>query len=398
MCAPRTGLDRRRRRLNVLDLFSGIGGFSLGLERAGMTTVAFCEFDDKCRRVLTKNWPGVPQYTDVKTLTGEQLVKDGIETIDLICGGFPCQGFSVAGKRKGIEDDRYLWPEYFRLVKEVRPTWVFAENVTGIINMALDIVLVDLESEGYACQTFVIPACAVDAPHRRDRVWIVGYSDSSDDRAKRRIQEGSRTESSGSGQDASVPFANPDHIERTEPGSQHERTQESERSGRVRLDARAVVGNAAGEGLQVRRRHGRHSGETKNGTRLEQKSERRGETLADTSDARLQRTEGKGSTKKERRPGRHSTQRSDDVSDTYGGRRSSRVPGQEPGQEGNAREPNDDRHQRNGWTGESNWSVEPGMGRVVDGFPGRVDRLKQLGNSVVPQIIEVIGNAILESE
>ena len=159
--------------MKILDLFSGIGGFSLGLERAGMETVAFCEFDKKAQLVLKKHWPDVPIYNDVRTLNYEQLRKDGIETIDLICGGFPCQPFSVAGKRKGEEDDRHLWPEYFRLIQEIRPRWIIGENVAGLINMGLDQVLSDMEGEGYTCQAFIVPACAVNAPHRRDRVWII---------------------------------------------------------------------------------------------------------------------------------------------------------------------------------------------------------------------------------
>ena len=163
--------------MRVLDLFSGIGGFSLGLERAGMETVAFCEYDKKCRQVLKKHWPDVPQYEDVRTLTKEQLDNDGITDIGLICGGYPCQPFSTAGKRQGEADDRALWKEYFRLVKEIRPTWVIAENVAGHISMGIDNVLADLEGEDYAVQTFVIPACAVDAWHRRDRAWIIAHTD-----------------------------------------------------------------------------------------------------------------------------------------------------------------------------------------------------------------------------
>ena len=159
--------------MKVLDLFSGIGGFSLGLERAGMTTAAFCEFDEKCRKVLAKHWPDVPQYTDVRTLTGEQLEKDGITDIGLICGGYPCQPFSFAGKRQGTADDRHLWPEFARLIGEIRPDWVIAENVAGHIDMGLDSVLADLASLGYTAEPYVIPAVAVGAFHRRDRVWIV---------------------------------------------------------------------------------------------------------------------------------------------------------------------------------------------------------------------------------
>ena len=155
--------------MNVLDLFSGIGGFSLGLERAGMKTIAFCEKDKFCQKVLKKHWPDVPVFEDIAKLKGEMIH----ETIDLICGGFPCQPFSVAGKRKGKEDNRHLWPEMFRIIQETNPSWVIGENVAGIINLELEQVCTDLEGEGYEVQPFIIPACAVNAPHRRDRIWII---------------------------------------------------------------------------------------------------------------------------------------------------------------------------------------------------------------------------------
>jgi len=155
--------------VKVLDLFSGIGGFSLGLERAGMETVAFCENDKFCQKVLAKHWPNVPVHNNIEELDGREYKG----TVDLICGGFPCQPFSVAGQQRGKEDDRALWPEMLRVIREVEPAWIIGENVPGIINMELDNVLSDLEGAGYSCQTFVIPACAVDAKHRRDRVWII---------------------------------------------------------------------------------------------------------------------------------------------------------------------------------------------------------------------------------
>ncbi len=151
----------------VLDLFSGIGGFSLGLERTGgFKTVAFCEIDPFCQKVLNKHWPDTPIYEDVRNLE-----HDG--PIDVITGGYPCQPFSIAGKRQGAEDDRHLWPAMFGLIKKHRPTWVIGENVAGHIDMGLDNVLFDLGGEGYECRTFIIPACSVNAPHRRERVWIV---------------------------------------------------------------------------------------------------------------------------------------------------------------------------------------------------------------------------------
>lgn len=161
------------KKLKVLDLFSGIGGFSLGLERTGgFETVAFCEIEEFAQKVLKKHWPDVPIYEDVRTIDGTAI------SADIVTGGYPCQPFSTAGKRGGAEDDRHLWPEMYRVIKAVRPRWVIAENVAGHISMGLDTVLSDLESEGYTWWAFVIPACAVDAKHRRDRVWIVANASS----------------------------------------------------------------------------------------------------------------------------------------------------------------------------------------------------------------------------
>jgi len=158
--------------VKVLDLFSGIGGFSLGLERAGMETIAFCEQDKFCQKVLAKHWPNVPIFDDVRLLDAKQFRG----TVDVVCGGFPCQPFSVAGKQKGKSDERHLWPEMLRIIRECQPAWVIGENVSGFVNMALDDCWADLEAEGYEVQPFIIPACGVEAHHRRDRVWIVAYA------------------------------------------------------------------------------------------------------------------------------------------------------------------------------------------------------------------------------
>jgi DNA (cytosine-5)-methyltransferase 1 len=165
-------------QLKVLDLFSGLGGFSLGLERTGyFKTIAFCEIDKYCSLILDKHWKGIKIYNDVRKINKEQFDTDGIEYPDIITGGFPCQPFSVAGKQKGTGDDRHLWPEMFRIIKTFKPKFVIGENVKGLINIqdgvVFETVCTDLESEGYEVQAFNIPAAGVGAPHRRERIWIL---------------------------------------------------------------------------------------------------------------------------------------------------------------------------------------------------------------------------------
>jgi DNA (cytosine-5)-methyltransferase 1 len=172
--------------MKCLSLFSGIGGIDLACQWAGIETVAFCEIEPFCQKVLRKNFgQDIVIFDDVRTLTRQSLSERGIkpESISMVAGGFPCQPFSSAGKREGDKDDRHLWPEMLRVVAELKPAWVVGENVAGLVNMALDSVLSDLEGEGYSCQAFIIPACAANALHRRDRVWIVAHNDSQPSRA-----------------------------------------------------------------------------------------------------------------------------------------------------------------------------------------------------------------------
>lgn len=166
------------RKITHLSLFSGIGGLDLAAEWAGIQTIGQCEWADYPTKVLEKHWPDVPRWKDIRTLTGESFYeRTGRRTVDIISGGFPCQPFSVAGKQRGKEDDRYLWPEMVRVIKELRPTWVVGENVAGIVRMALPDILSELESCGYRTRTFFVPACAVGARHIRYRVAIVGYAE-----------------------------------------------------------------------------------------------------------------------------------------------------------------------------------------------------------------------------
>lgn len=164
--------------LTHLSLFSGIGGLDLAAEWAGIRTVGQCEWAEYPAKVLGRHWPDVPRWKDIRTLTGESFyARTGRKTVDVVSGGFPCQPFSVAGKRRGKDDDRYLWPEMVRVIREIRPAWVVGENVAGIVRMALPHILSELEACGYRTRVFLIPACAVGAWHRRYRTAIVGYAE-----------------------------------------------------------------------------------------------------------------------------------------------------------------------------------------------------------------------------
>ena len=167
-------------RKSHIDLFSGIGGFALASKWAGFETIQFVENDNYCCKVLKKNFPEIPIHDDIRTFKATDFRGCG-----LITGGVPCQPVSQAGQRRGSEDDRWLWDQMFRVILESRPTYVLIENVAGLITLGLDDVLVDLEKADYSFQTFNIPAIAVDARHRRQRIWIVAYTDSGFDLRKR---------------------------------------------------------------------------------------------------------------------------------------------------------------------------------------------------------------------
>jgi DNA (cytosine-5)-methyltransferase 1 len=179
-----------------LDLFSGIGGFALAARWAGFETVAFCECDPFCQGVLRKHWPTTKIHDDVRGVDGSDY-----RGVELITGGYPCQPFSLVGKRRGAEDDRHLWPEMRRIIGEARPAWVVSENVAGLITMGLDEVLTDLESLGYAARALVIPACAVGALHIRERVWVVANANGRDDKPGPLMRPGVCGEAGGEGAD-----------------------------------------------------------------------------------------------------------------------------------------------------------------------------------------------------
>ena len=318
-----------------LDLFSGIGGFSLGLEATGeFETVAFCDYEPFCQKVLRKHWEEVPIYGDIKELTYEKLRADGIDQIDIITGGYPCQPFSVAGNKKGEQDPRHLWPEYFRLVKECRPTWVIGENVGGHIKLGLDTVLKDLESEGYSTRTFSISAASIGANHKRERVWIVAYSE-----CNANLREKSRVNG-----------------EEKKMESKHREND-----------------SASGEFIRT--------------STVRKSDNGYDETLANSND-RL--SNGKN---EEVRTGRNTFNNGSSDLGNSDNKRQQEQWNPESIPETFKRETERSSTERSSW-----WEVEPNVGRVVNGIPKRVDRLKSLGNSLIPQIPYYIGQSIIQSE
>lgn len=265
--------------MDFISLFAGIGGLDLGFERAGMTCVAQVEKDPFCQKILQKHWAHVPKFGDIR-----DVGKHNLPSADLICGGFPCQPHSYVGKRRGKADDRNLWTEYLRIVDEIKPRFVVGENVLGLITTMLDEILSDLESHHYTATPFVIPACAFDAPHRRDRVFII----------------------------------------------------------------------------------------------------------AKHSNANSQRSL-QGKSEKFTNEGRQYAQRNPSSTNLYVANTESGEPWKSPEQKGR------ENTQRRNW--ESHWlEVATRLCGVDDGFSNRVDRLRSLGNAVVPQVAEYVGRSILQAE
>ena len=267
-----------RKPLTFGSLFAGIGGFDLGLEMAGMVCKWQVEIDDYASRVLAKHWPNVPRHDDVRTFP----TADRDWSVDVICGGFPCQDISLAGKGAGLAGERSgLWYEFARIIRQVRPRWVIVENVRALTSRGLGTVLADLADIGFDAEWHCVPACAVGAPHRRERIWIVAYSQS---------------------------------LGRTARGGISANETESPQWWRQSSGGDKNLAHADSSG------------------RIEQ-------------------------------------------------RRPQPIQKKQPAA------------QCSGW-----WSAEPDVGRVAHGVPRRVDRLRGLGNAVVPQVVEFIGRAIIEAE
>ena len=320
--------------LQTLDLFAGIGGFALGLERTGgFKTVAFCEIEPYPRAVLAKHWPGVKQYDDVRTLTGTQLEADGI-AVDVITGGFPCQDISAAGKQAGIDETTRsgLWSEIARLVGEIRPRYVIVENVSALLSGPSERrggwfgrVLGDLAEIGYDAEWHCIQAADVGAPHLRDRIWIVAHPQHPDPDSERSHRE------------------TVNKFGEVEPFDQQVSNAGS--LGPLLADAEVL----RRDGVEL---HGKHT------KKDEEQSGRSGSSI-NVSNPNSQGPQG-WAVVQDKQPARSGWGRH------FG---------------------------RDGW-----WPPEPNVGRVAHGVPKRVDRLKALGNAVVPKIPEMIGQAILERE
>ncbi|HEX5994088.1 MAG TPA: DNA cytosine methyltransferase [Jiangellales bacterium] len=283
--------------MNVLSLFAGIGGLDLGLERAGMTVVGQVEIDPFCQRVLAKHWPEVPRHDDVRTAVAWWLGRTR-PALDVVAGGFPCQPVSVAGKRRAQDDERWLWPAAWAVIRDLRPRYAILENVPGLLARGMGDVLGDLAAIGYDAEWDCVPAAAVGAPHRRDRVFIVAYPDGE----SVRVRAGEATGAAGG-----------------DEGPPPERQ-------RVRADAGSS-----------------------------------GDVLADAQ----------GERRRARRPG---------LGHAHG----------PPPYTFAAQSPPRSTVGQRGW-----WATEPNVGRVAHGVPGRVDRLRALGNAVVPQVAEHIGRLVM---
>jgi DNA (cytosine-5)-methyltransferase 1 len=308
--------------LKHVDLCSGIGGFALGFGWAELShPVLFCDIEPWSRKILAKHWPDVKIARDVKELANDP---DGlVPDCDILTAGYPCQPFSVAGKQRGEEDDRHIWPEIFRIIEAKRPNWIVCENVYGHISMGLDTVLSDLETEGYSCQPFIVPACAVNAPHRRDRLWIVGYAENNgrDGWTEAIGREGAQNKQVEQ-------FSVRGKLSRPSENVAHANSDRTERDKSENREGSGVVKNSANVAYTDNKRsQGRLSG----GKDAERQSE-------------------------------------------HGHTRCSSAVHRQPTEE---------------W-----WAAEPNVGRVANGVSKRVDRLKGLGNAIVPQIAMQIGLCI----
>ena len=412
--------------LRHVDLCSGIGGFSLGFHWAELSKpILFCDTEEWCRKILAKNFPNVPIAKDVKELANdpERLVPDH----DILSCGYPCQPFSVAGLRKAEKDDRHIWPSIFRIIAQKRPSWVVCENVYGHIALGLDKVLLDLESEEYATRTFVVPACAKNAPHRRDRLWIIAknvgdteYNGSSSTKIRRGNEENAGGSQKGeiqteqfegtSGRENHATLADSECLgwfERSEEQEEFNREGSSDKlnfssEGRTRSRTSSSMADtncepSRGGGIfeqtnDQKRRASQERGESiqsRNRSTRTSNIEQSSKNVADTNGERLQGSEETRNIEECRTDSNQFSTRhggTSDVADTNCQRTSRRST--------NGKDAKDVRQSSRFGEDKNIWFVEPNVGRVAHGIPKRVDRLKGLGNAIVPQIAMQIGLAI----
>ncbi len=362
--------------LTHFSLFTGIGGIDLAAEWAGFKTVGQVEYADYPTKVLEKHWPNVPRWRDIRDVTAKSANARGMRTVDLISGGFPCQPFSNAGKRKGKKDDRYLWPEMLRVIQELKPTWVLGENVAGLVSMAeskdnvkvenrtivrnksediynavytqQEIMLFrkicrELEAIGYEVQPFTIPACGVNAPHRRERVWIVAFLEHSANNGQPGMCKDGRS-------------IRKNVIQRRQEKSKSKKKGES-----IDLKRTGTPSEHVANSNNSRCIHGqneKHTTETRQHAQC--KSITSSQNVPNTTGERWEKSD-------------------DETRNTC--KRQAKW---------------------ESWTADSFnkhiWEIEPDVGRVANGVSARVDRLKCLGNAVVPQQVYPILKAIYEIE
>lgn len=347
--------------MNVGSLFSGIGGFDLGFERAGMRVAWQVEQDAYCRAVLARHFPDAVRFEDVREVGAREL-----DPVDLICGGFPCQDLSSAGRGAGIDGARSgLWSEFARIVRELRPRYVVVENVPALTrNEWLGRVLGDFAACGYDAEWDCIPASALGAPHRRDRIWLVAYPGG----------EGRRLQPVGFGGGSGPPESQDDGAQGSLADSPR--------------DAQAGPASAAGSERERVGSGGQRSGAGELADADERGRQGRSGDFAEAN-GRGEPEDGGGEGGDVANPSRR---QSGPVSTSVPGSGQRQVPREESGR--GPRGPGGG----GGTPGEHHWSVEPDVGRVADGVPSRVDRLSALGNALIPQIAEWIGRRILEYE
>ncbi len=376
-------------KLKVLDLFSGIGGFSLGLHSTDIfDTVKFVEFDEFCQKVLKKNYPNVPIEGDIKNVKGKEF------EADIIVGGFPCQPFSVAGKQKGRDDNRYLWPEMFRLIKEIKPEFVIGENVQGLVNLQNGMVLRqvqdDLEGEGFEVQCFLIPASGIGAWHQRFRVWIVGHSKHNGLlAAEKRSRDKKINGGTQEGQNQTI------ESERTSGSRNDEDVSNTESIGTGRC--RNPDQEEGREGSISTQSNGTHANVSYT---IGQLSDGCSSTTRD-SEAELIRLEcnegwhwNQVRSEVERCSEQDLQHRQESNTNTHGSRlKECDVPNQSEGEVNSSGQHVKERHTKTWWQIESDLCGVPnGISRELD--KDRASRIKSLGNAIVPQMARIFGLAI----